>query len=140
MLFLLKYNHQKHFEFFLAEYGMGMLSRHHDRVALMQNIFNAVDCDFSGSVKACNHCVSARFVGADFFALVKGEKRNAQCGILRKSFAHYLTCLISDLVFKTEDFSVIYIFITVRNSVLLFGYIIAHLTSENSFCLMNKAF
>ena len=79
-------------------------------------------------------------MGADLLALVKGKKCNTQCGALRKSFAHYLTCLIFNLFFQAENFSFVYVFITVHNSVLLLGYIIARLVTENSFCLRNKVF
>ncbi len=112
---VLKYDRQKHFEFFLAEHGMRVLGRHYDSIAPVQDIFRSVNRDFSGSVKADDHCVAARFMGADLLALVKGKKRYAQCGILRKSFADHLTRLIFNLLLKLEDLCLAYILVSVHN-------------------------
>ena len=43
----------------------------------MQFVINAVDGDAAGAVEAGDKSVTAGFMGADLFALVKGKERDA---------------------------------------------------------------
>ena len=54
-----------------------MACGHNNGLALMQFVINAVDGDAAGAVEAGDKSVTAGFMGADLFALVKGKERDA---------------------------------------------------------------
>ena len=74
---LLEYYNQQHLKLLLSIYGMGMLCRHDDGLALMQFVGLAVDGDAADAVQAGNEGITAGFVGADLLVFVEGKKGNA---------------------------------------------------------------
>ena len=83
----LKHNNQQHLELLLPVDRVGMPRGHHDGVALVQLVGNAVDRDAADAVQAGDERVAAGGVRADLLILVEGEERDAQRVVLRKRAA-----------------------------------------------------
>ena len=67
----LKYNNQQHLELLLPVDRVGMPRGHHDGVALVQLVGNAVDRDAADTVQAGDERVAAGGVRADLTSLSK---------------------------------------------------------------------
>ena len=79
---------------------MGVSGRHNDGFSFMQQIFRAVNGDFSNAVQTGDKGVAARFMGADFLALCEGEQSNTYRRVLRQRLADNLPLLIRNLFFQ----------------------------------------
>ena len=113
-----EYDDEQHLELLLPIYRVRMTRGHDDGFACVQNVFHTIDGDPAHAVKADDHCIAAGLMGADLLALVKGKKCNTKCGVLRKSLAHYLPCLIFNLLLQSKIFCFVDIFLSDYNIVL----------------------
>ncbi len=89
---------------------MGMTCGHNNGFALVQLIRLAVYCNSARFVKAGDKCVAAGGMCAYFFVLIKRKKGYGKSVVLRKGFAHNLSVLISNLLFKSKDLCFVNIF------------------------------
>ena len=70
----LEYDDQQHLKLLLAVYGMWMAGGHHDGFSLMEEVFHAVDGDFSNAIQTGDKGIAARLMGADLLAFGKGKQ------------------------------------------------------------------
>ena len=98
-------NAEHHLEFFFREDRVRVLGGHHDGFAFVHDMRFPVNREISQAVKARHEGVAVGLMRADFFALVKGQKRDADEGILGERLAHDLAFLVADLIFLRQDFS-----------------------------------
>ena len=97
-------------EFFFREDRVRVLGGHHDGFAFVYDMRFPVNRELSQAVKARHEGVAAGLMRADFLALVKGKKRDADEGILGERLAHDLAFLVADLIFQRQDFSLADVF------------------------------
>ena len=93
----LEYDVQQHLKLLLALYGMWMAGGHHDGFSLMEEVFHAVDGDFSDAIQTGDKGIAARLVGADLFGFGKGKQGDAQRMVVCQRFGDHLSFLIGDL-------------------------------------------
>ena len=94
---------------------MRMTGGHDNRFTFMEQVVDAVDCNFADAVQTGDESVPTRFMGADFLALVEGKQGDADSRVLSQCFADDLSLLIGNLVFQDQNFCLIDIFSSLRS-------------------------